>query len=69
VRTTNGAERVEHLGTRPSYTYQLEAYARSVRLGESFAGDADDAVVTMRLIDACYRAAGLEPRRASGSPA
>jgi predicted dehydrogenase len=55
-------ERTEHLGTRSSYTYQLEALTRTVRAGEPFPTDADDAVATMGLIDACYRAAGLAPR-------
>jgi predicted dehydrogenase len=69
VRTPDGGERVEHLGIRSSYTYQLDAYARSVRLGEPFPTDADDAVVTMHLIDASYRAAGLQPRSATVTPA
>lgn len=58
-----GADRrVEHLGTRSSYTYQLEAFAASVRTGTPMPTDADDAVTTMRMIDDCYRAAGLSPR-------
>ncbi|MFF8032223.1 Gfo/Idh/MocA family protein [Streptomyces sp. NPDC016626] len=61
VRTPEG-ERTEHLGTRSSYTYQLEAFAARVREGSALALDADDAVTTMRLIDACYEAAGLAPR-------
>lgn len=61
VRTAAG-ERVEHLGNRSSYTYQLEAFAAAVRSGASMPTDSDDAVETMRLIDECYRAAGFEPR-------
>ncbi|CAL9637435.1 Gfo/Idh/MocA family protein [Streptomyces sp. enrichment culture] len=61
VRTAEG-ERTEHLGTRSSYTYQLEAFAARVRDGASLPLDADDAVTTMELIDACYRRAGFEPR-------
>ncbi len=61
VSTTTG-DRAEHLGTRSSYTYQLEAFAAHVREGVPMATDGDDAVATMRLIDACYRALGLEPR-------
>ncbi len=64
VRTADG-ERTEHLGTRSSYTYQLEAFAARVREGAPLPLDPDDAVATMRLIDACYRAAGLEPRPGS----
>jgi predicted dehydrogenase len=61
VRTPAG-ERVEHHGTRSSYTYQLEAFARSVREGAPFPVGVDDAVATMRMVDACYTAAGLRPR-------
>ncbi|MDH6212781.1 Gfo/Idh/MocA family protein [Streptomyces pseudovenezuelae] len=61
VRTAKG-ERTERLGTRSSYTYQLEAFAARVRGGEPLPLDADDAVATMTLIDECYRAAGFEPR-------
>ncbi|MGY6019480.1 Gfo/Idh/MocA family protein [Streptomyces spinosirectus] len=61
VRTDEG-ERTEHLGTRSSYTYQLEAFAARIREGAPLPLDADDAVATMTLIDECYRAAGFEPR-------
>jgi predicted dehydrogenase len=61
VRTAEG-ERTERLGTRSSYTYQLEAFAARVRGGAPLPLDADDAVATMTLIDACYRAAGFAPR-------
>lgn len=53
---------VEHLGTKSSYTYQLEAFAAHLRSGASLITDADDAHATMELIDACYRDAGLQPR-------
>ncbi|WP_030248443.1 Gfo/Idh/MocA family protein [Streptomyces sp. NRRL S-455] len=61
VRTPEG-ERTEHLGTRSSYTCQLEAFAARVRDGAPLPLDADDAVATMELIDACYRQAGFEAR-------
>lgn len=57
----------EHLGTRSSYTYQLEAFTRAVRTGEPPVTDAADAVATMRLIDDCYRAAGLPLRPVHGA--
>ncbi|MFI1721966.1 Gfo/Idh/MocA family protein [Streptomyces sp. NPDC020489] len=62
VVRTAGGERTERLGTRSSYTYQLEAFAARVREGTPVPLDADDAVATMELIDASYRAAGFEPR-------
>ena len=49
-------------GTHSSYTYQLEALAAHLRHGAPLPLDADGAVETMTLIDACYRAAGLPPR-------
>jgi predicted dehydrogenase len=61
IRTAAG-ERTEHLGTRTSYTYQLEAFAAAVLEGASLPLDSDDAVANMRLIDQCYEAAGLAPR-------
>lgn len=61
VRTGEG-ERVERLGTRSSYTYQLDAFAARVRGGVDLPLDADDALATMTLIDACYAAAGFGPR-------
>jgi predicted dehydrogenase len=67
VRTAQG-ERTERLGTRSSYTYQLEEFAARVRGGAALPLDADDAVATMTLIDASYRAAGFElrPRTTTG---
>jgi predicted dehydrogenase len=62
VVRTGDSERTERLGTRSSYTYQLEAFADRVRGGAPLPLDADDAVTTMTLIDAAYRAAGFEPR-------
>jgi predicted dehydrogenase len=54
--------RTERLGTRSTYTYQLEALGAHL-LGETpFPLDVDDAVATAELIDAAYTAAGLPPR-------
>jgi predicted dehydrogenase len=55
-------ERVEHLGTRSTYTYQLEAFGATVRRGSPFRTDGNDAVATMTLIDRCYAAIGLDRR-------
>jgi len=59
---TPAGDRIEQLGTRLSYTYQLEAFIARLRDGEPLPIDADDAVTSMQLIDECYRAAGFEPR-------
>jgi predicted dehydrogenase len=66
--TTPGGRRVEHLGTRPTYTYQLEALRAHLRDGAPLPIDADDALATMELIDACYHAAGFQPRPRSQPP-
>jgi predicted dehydrogenase len=62
IVTVDGEERVEELGKRSSYTYQLEAFAAAVRGGEPVLTGANDAVASAELIDAVYRAAGFEPR-------
>lgn len=60
--TAGGTEREEQLGRRPSYAYQLEAFAGAIRDGAPVPTDADDAVATAELLDDCYRAAGFNPR-------
>ncbi|MDI9897183.1 Gfo/Idh/MocA family oxidoreductase [Rhodococcus sp. IEGM 1381] len=47
----NGDRTTEHLGTRSSYTYQLEAFANHVLHGGSVPLDTDDAVQNMQMID------------------
>ncbi len=61
VVTTPNGDRTEHLGTRPTYLYQLEALRAHLRDGAPFPIDVDDAVATAELIDATYRAAGFAP--------
>ena len=61
IRTLAG-DRVERFGTRASYTYQLEAVAAHLADGTPLPVDDVDAIENMTLIDAAYRAAGLEPR-------
>lgn len=59
----DGREHTEHLGTRSTYRYQLDAFLAAVASEDrSVATDMDDAVANMRLIDQCYIAAGLPPR-------
>lgn len=61
IRTPGGA-RVEHLGTRTSYSYQLEAFAAHVLDGAPLPIGVDDAVQNMHYVDAAYRAGGMSPR-------
>lgn len=60
--TTDAGTTVEHLGTRSTYTYQLDVFAQHLADGTAFPIDVDDAVTTMELIDSTYRAAGLPLR-------
>ncbi|MFG1933953.1 Gfo/Idh/MocA family protein [Mycobacterium sp. NPDC048908] len=61
INTPDGTT-VERLGTRPSYTYQLEAFADHVRHGAPLPIGTADAVENMAYVDAAYRAAGMSPR-------
>jgi predicted dehydrogenase len=49
-----------------TYVYQLRAFAAAIASGEPVPTSAASALVTMRLIDDAYRAAGLAPRPAGG---
>jgi predicted dehydrogenase len=60
--STEAGDRVEELGKRSSYTYQLEALRAHLRDGTPLPVGPDDAVDTMTLIDACYERAGFAPR-------
>jgi predicted dehydrogenase len=53
---------VERLGTRSSYTYQLEAFAAHVEHGTPLPFGTADAVANMGFIDDAYRVAGMQPR-------
>jgi predicted dehydrogenase len=47
---------------RPTYGYQLDAFIAAVETGAPLFTDGTDAVKQMRVIDRCYRAAGLPLR-------
>lgn len=64
IATEQDGDVVEHLGTRSSYTYQLEAMTAAVRDTAPVPTDAGFAVEVMELIDSAYAAAGLPPRPA-----
>src|SRR5262245_23755391 len=61
VRTSDG-RRIERASREPTYLFQLRAFAAAVLDGAPYPTGVDDAVANMEAIDACYRAAGLEPR-------
>ena len=60
--TRNGSTEEQVLGDRTSYTYQLAAFAETLRSGADFLIDIDDSVANAELIDEVYRRAGLLPR-------
>jgi predicted dehydrogenase len=60
--TTSAGSTVEHLGTKASYTHQLEAFAAHVENGARLPFGTEDAVANMAFVDAAYRAAGMDPR-------
>ena len=61
VDTADGTQRYE--GDRSStYFHQLVAFRDAIVHGTPFPTTADDGVRNMEIVDACYRAAGLEPR-------
>jgi len=64
IRSSDG-KRVEHFPRRPSYAYQLDAFAAAVLRGEPVKTTPEDAVENMTVIDAIYRAAGLPLRQPS----
>jgi len=49
-----------------TYVHQLRAFAAAIASGDPVPTSAEHAVVTMRLIDDAYRAAGLAPRPTAG---
>jgi predicted dehydrogenase len=58
---------VEHVARQPStYACQLRAFTDAVLRRQPPPTNVDDAVANMRVIDACYRAAGLPVREPSG---
>ena len=61
VRTEAGTRR-ERVRGGHTYTYQLRAFTEAVLHGGPVLTPAEDAVVTMSLIDDIYRAAGMRPR-------
>jgi predicted dehydrogenase len=53
---------IERASREPSYLFQLRAFAAAVLRGEPIHTPPRDAVANMRVIDAVYRRAGLQPR-------
>jgi predicted dehydrogenase len=63
---SKGKRRVERFDKRPTYAYQLDAFANAVGKGEPTLTPPEDSVANMAVIDAIYTAAGLDPREPTG---
>jgi predicted dehydrogenase len=68
LRATGAVQADEEGGGESTYVHQLRAFAAAIADGAPVPTSAEHAVVTMRLIDDAYRAAGLLPRIADGQP-
>ena len=64
IRSPEG-RRVERFPHRPSYAYQLDAFAAAVLRGEPVKTTPEDAIENMTVIDGIYRSAGLPLRQPS----
>lgn len=60
---SGGRKRAENFTMRPTYAFQLDAFAGAVLRGEPVKTTAQEAVENMTVIDAIYRAAGLAHRQ------
>jgi predicted dehydrogenase len=61
VRTPQGHRR-EHIAGDTTYTYQLRAFVQAITQGTPVPTNPIEAIANMRVIDAVYRQAGLQPR-------
>jgi predicted dehydrogenase len=57
------SRRKERFTRTPTYQYQLRAFVGAALRGEPILTGPDDSIATMRVIDDCYRAAGMEVRQ------
>ena len=57
-----GNARTERFSRKPTYEYQLEAFVAAVQHGEPTLTPPSDSIANMRVLDAIYTAAGMQPR-------
>ena len=58
----DGVSRGEKFPRRPTYEYQLDAFCAAVLRGEPTLTPPADSIANMRVLDAIYIAAGMNPR-------
>ena len=63
---TGEDETSEQVEGRTTYDHQLEAFVAAVLDGQEQPTGGQDAIANMRVIDAVYRAAGMQPRGTGG---
>jgi predicted dehydrogenase len=63
--TSGDGRRREFPSRRPTYDYQLGAFCDAVLRGRPILTPPSDSVANMTVIDAVYRAAGMQPRRST----
>jgi predicted dehydrogenase len=63
---TSKHRRTERFDKRPTYAYQLDAFAAAVLRGQPTLTPPEDSVANMAVIDSIYMAAGLDPRSPVG---
>lgn len=62
LTTAEGSQEIDVPELPTSYSEQLDAFVAAVKDGGPVVTDPADSVATMKVIDAMYRAAGLQPR-------
>ncbi|MFI5609482.1 Gfo/Idh/MocA family protein [Amycolatopsis sp. NPDC051903] len=62
IRRSGGSREVVHFTRRPTYAFQLEAFADAVLRDGPVPTSPADAIETMTVLDSIYSAAGLRPR-------
>lgn len=60
--TVDGTSRTERFSRRPTYEFQLDAFTAAVLRGEPTLTPPADSIANMRVLDAMYVAAGMQPR-------
>jgi predicted dehydrogenase len=58
----DGVSRTERFSRRSTYDYQLDAFTAAVLRGEPTLTPPSDSIANMRVLDAIYVAAGMQPR-------
>ncbi len=60
--TVDGTSRTERFSRRPTYEFQLDAFTAAVLRGEPTLTPPADSIANIRVLDAMYVAAGMQPR-------